>query len=141
MKLERDANGGNHLLLDNTGTACRFLFLGLRDNCPECRSPNGQRLHESKAIDPNIRAKSFSHNDNELHIVWSDDTESTYPLDFLTAWAYDKLLEQTALTIKFANQCFVKLIRLLLIEPRQCRTSHTTCPPGDIAMNIARSDY
>ena len=37
----------------------------------------------------------FSHSDNELKIVWSDDTKSAYSLEFLTAWAYDRPSEQT----------------------------------------------
>ncbi len=95
MKLLSVADEEDHLRLDISGRACRFHFLWLRDNCPECRSPNGQRLHESNAINPAIRPRSFSHSDNELKIVWSDDTKSAYPLEFLTAWAYDRPSERT----------------------------------------------
>ncbi len=95
MKLLCVADEEDHFRLDISGRACRFHFLWLRDNCPEWRSPNGQRLHESNAIDPAIRPRSFSHSDDELKIVWSDHTKSVYPLEFLTAWAYDRPSEQT----------------------------------------------
>lgn len=95
MKLLSVANQRDHLVLNISGRPSRFHFLWLRDNSPECRSPNGQKLHDSNSIDPDIRPRSFSHSDTELHIEWSDGTESDYHLDFLTAWAYDKPPEQT----------------------------------------------
>ena len=94
LKLLSVADEEDHFRLDISGKACRFHFFRLRDNCPECHSHNGQRLHESNAIDPAIRPRSFSHGDNELNIVWSDDTKSAYPLEFLTAWAYDRPSDQ-----------------------------------------------
>ena len=89
MKLLSVADEGDHLRLDISGRACRFHHLWLRDNSPNCRSPNGQRLHESNTIDPDIHPTSFSHSDNALHIVWSDETESDYHVEFLSAWVYD----------------------------------------------------
>lgn len=95
MELLNVTKKNDHLLLDISGTACRFHFLWLRDNGPECRSPNSQRLHESNSIDPAIRPRSFSHSNNELNIVGSYDAKSAYPLELLTAWAYDRPSEQT----------------------------------------------
>ena len=94
MKLLSVADEEDHFRVDISGRACRFYFRWLRDNGPECRSPTGQRLHESNAIDPAIRPRSFSHSDDELNIVWSDDTKSAFPLEFLTSWAYDRPSDQ-----------------------------------------------
>ena len=88
-KLRNVTQKDDHLLLDISGTACRFHYLWLRDNSPERRSTNGQRLHESNSIDPKIRPDSISHCTDELTIVWSDGTKSAYPLDFLVSSAYD----------------------------------------------------
>ena len=104
MKLLSVADKGDHLRLDISGTACRFHFLWLRDNCPECWNSNGQRLHESNAIDPAIRPRSISHSDNELKFIWTDDTKSAYPLEFLTAWAYDRPSQQTDRVILWSKE-------------------------------------
>ena len=104
MKLLSVADKEDHFRLDISGRAFRFHFLWLRDNCPESRNSNGQRLHESNAIDPEIWPRSFSHSDNELKIDWSDDTKAAYPLEFLTVWAYDGSSEQTNRVILWSKE-------------------------------------
>jgi gamma-butyrobetaine dioxygenase len=89
MKILNVTNDTDHLLIDISGNARRYHYLWLRDNCPASRSRNGQRLHESNSIDPDIRPTSFDHSDQELNIVWNDDTTSAYPVEFLKKWAYD----------------------------------------------------
>ena len=84
----------DHFLLDICGRECRFHFLWLRDNCPKLRTANGQRLHESNTIAVDIQPRSYSHTDDKLKVIWSDDTRSSYSLDFLVSGAYDSPARQ-----------------------------------------------
>ena len=45
MKLQGVEEKDNDLAVDISGTISRFHYFSLRDNCPDCRSPNGQKLH------------------------------------------------------------------------------------------------
>ncbi|MCH9005081.1 MAG: TauD/TfdA family dioxygenase [Proteobacteria bacterium] len=54
---------------------------------------------------------SFSHSNNELNIVGSDDTKSAYPLEFLTAWAYDSPSEQTDCVILWNKEIGDRILR------------------------------
>ena len=73
----------DHLSVDIDGVESRFHYLWLRDNCPELRNLNGQRLHESNAIDAGIRPASLRRERNALAITWNDGTQSTFPVEFL----------------------------------------------------------
>ena len=89
MKIFNVTSCADHLLVDISGNPRRYHFLWLRDNSPASRSRNGQRLHESNALDPDVRPTSFEHSGQELKVVWNDDTASAYPVEFLSKWAYD----------------------------------------------------
>lgn len=89
MKILNVTSNPDHLLIDISGDTRRFHFLWLRDNCPASRSPNGQRLHESNTIDPDVRPTSVDHSEQGLDIVWTDNKASSYPVEFLNRWAYD----------------------------------------------------
>jgi len=80
----------SYLAVDISGTVSRFHYLWLRDNCPDCRSRNGQKLHETNSINAHVRPIAIEHTDKTIAVEWSDDTKSTFPVEFLTAWAYDK---------------------------------------------------
>ena len=71
------------LMIDLSGEQRCFNYFWLRDNSPQSRSPNGQRLHESNAIDRNIRPESAQIIDEILHVIWPDDHVSDFPLEFL----------------------------------------------------------
>ena len=80
----RDARSGEDgLHVDFAEGSRLFNFFWLRDNCPCCRSVNGQRLHESNAIDAAIRPLTVRHTYSQVHVRWSDEHESDYPLSFL----------------------------------------------------------
>jgi gamma-butyrobetaine dioxygenase len=89
MKIHACEQREDHLLLNISGKLQRFHFLWLRDNGPDSRSPNGQRLHESNSIDPAVHPASLSFTDSALHIEWSDTADLSYPAEFLAAWVYD----------------------------------------------------
>ena len=95
MNLASVTQKKDHFLLNICGRECRFHFLWLRDNSAQSRTANGQRLHESNSIDPRVRPHSFSHTHDRLDVIWTDDTHSTYALDFLVGEAYDSPPNQT----------------------------------------------
>ena len=79
------------LAVDISGTVSRFHYFWLRDNCPDCRSRNGQKLHETNCLDVHVHPTSIEHSDDVLTIAWSDGTQSAFPVSFLTTWAYDNV--------------------------------------------------
>lgn len=95
MKLLGVKEKTDHFELNFSGTICRFHYLWLRDNCPNCRSPNGQKLHETNQLDPRIRPKSVSSTDSELVVRWDDGTESVFDAAFLLQHNYDTPLERS----------------------------------------------
>ncbi|MEM7282347.1 MAG: TauD/TfdA family dioxygenase [Pseudomonadota bacterium] len=80
---------GDHLSVKFDGLQHRFHYFWLRDNCPKSRSSNGQRLHESNAIDPNISPESVTLGDRGITVQWADGLTSEYSSGFLIANAYD----------------------------------------------------
>jgi len=89
MKLQDIEEQDSYLSVDISGTTSRFHYLWLRDNCPESRSPNGQKLHETNLLDANVRPSMVEHSDDALTIEWSDGFHSVYPVNFLASWEYD----------------------------------------------------
>lgn len=89
MKIHDIRQEDTFLAVDISGTVSRFHYFWLRDNCPDCRSPNGQKLHETNLLDADISPTSVDYTDDALTIAWSDDTQSVFPVSFLTSWAYD----------------------------------------------------
>lgn len=89
MKLQSIEQNSTHVTVDISGTSSRFHYFWLRDNCPDCRSPNGQKLHETNLLDPDVQADSVDHTDEAMTIAWSDGTQSVYPVKFLAGWNYD----------------------------------------------------
>ena len=79
----------SYVAVDISGTVSRFHYFWLRDNCPDCRSPNGQKLHETNCIDAHVRPTVIEHTDKAITVDWNDDHKSVFPVDFLTAWVYD----------------------------------------------------
>lgn len=96
MKLRSANEKADHFELNISGTVCRFHYLWLRDNCPNCRSPNGQKLHETNKLDPHIRPKSVSYTDNELIVRWDDGAESVFSVAYLLQYSYDTPMEQSS---------------------------------------------
>jgi gamma-butyrobetaine dioxygenase len=47
-------------------------------------------LHETNLIDVHVRPTAIEHTDKAITVAWTDDTQSTFPVEFLTTWAYDK---------------------------------------------------
>ena len=111
MKILNVTSNADHLLVDISGNPSRYHFLWLRDNCPASRSPNGQRLHESNTIDPDVRPTSVGHSEQELNVVWSDETVSTYPAEFLGQWAYDSVDDSLDLVVPWDGQISDKVGR------------------------------
>jgi gamma-butyrobetaine dioxygenase len=99
MKIIEVTRHDDHLAIDISGTRRRYHYLWLRDNSPDTRSANGQRLHESNSIDRAVKPISISHSDRELTISWNDDAELTYPVEFLDAWVYDTDSKPAASTV------------------------------------------
>ena len=90
MELQSIEQKDNYLAIDISGVVSRFHFLWLRDNCPDSRTPNGQKLHETNLLDPDICPRSVQHTDEAMMIAWSDGTLSSYPVTFLARWNYDQ---------------------------------------------------
>ena len=95
MKLQDIEQKDTYLAVDISGTTSRFHYLWLRDNSPESRSPNGQKLHETNLLDPQVRPSTVEHTDEVLTIAWSDGAHSVYPVNFLSHWQYDHVLADT----------------------------------------------
>jgi gamma-butyrobetaine dioxygenase len=89
MKLQSIKQEDTYLAVEISGTVSRFHYLWLRDNCPGNRSPNGQKLHETNQLDPDVQPSAIEHTDEELTITWSDGALSGYPVNFLANWRYD----------------------------------------------------
>jgi gamma-butyrobetaine dioxygenase len=89
MKLQSIKQEDTYLAVDISGTVSRFHYFWLRDNHPGSRSPNGQKLHETIQLDPDVRPSAIDHTDKELTITWSDGALSDYSVDFLAKWGYD----------------------------------------------------
>ena len=92
----------SYLAVDISGTVSRFHYFWLRDNCPDCRSRNGQKLHETNLVDAHVRPTAIVQTDKAITVDWSDDTKSTFPVEFLTAWVYDNA-DASARTITLWN--------------------------------------
>ena len=54
MKLRGVEQKDDHLVIDIAGVVSRFHYLWLRDNSPDSHTVNGQKLHETNLLDPNI---------------------------------------------------------------------------------------
>jgi len=89
MKLQSIEQKDDYLDIDISGVVSRFHYLWLRDNCPDSRTPNGQKLHETNLLDPDIHPRTVQHTDEAMMIAWSDGTQSSYPVTFLARWNYD----------------------------------------------------
>jgi gamma-butyrobetaine dioxygenase len=89
MKLESVEQKDDFLDVRISGMVSRFHFLWLRDNCPDSRNRNGQKLHESNLLDRQVKPISIDHSDEEMFIKWSDDSSSVFPVSFLHKWRYD----------------------------------------------------
>ena len=76
--------GNDGLRVDIAGETRQYDYLWLRDNCPCCRSSNGQRLHESNSIDPAIRPVSVQHSNDHIRIRWPDEHDSQFRLSFFS---------------------------------------------------------
>ena len=89
MKLQRVEQKESYLAVDISGAVSRFHYFWLRDNCPDNRSSNGQKLHETNLLDPDVQPRSVDYSDAAITIAWSDGAESVYPVNFLEKWRYD----------------------------------------------------
>ena len=89
MKLQSVEQKETYLAADISGSISRFHYFWLRDNCPDCRSPNGQKLHETNLLDPDVRPSAVDHSDDVMTIEWSDGAKSVYPVSFLVSSRYD----------------------------------------------------
>jgi len=89
MKLQSIEQIDNYLVIDISGVVSRFHYLWLRDNCPDSRTPNGQKLHETNLLDPDVCPRAVQHTDEAMTIAWSDGIQSSYPVTFLARWNYD----------------------------------------------------
>ena len=96
MKLLSVKEKDDHFELNISGTVCRFHYLWLRDNCPACRSPNGQKLHETNQLDPGVRSISVNSTDDELTVRWDDGAESVFSVVFLSQHNYDTPMERSS---------------------------------------------
>ena len=90
MKLQGIEQKDDYLVINISGVVSRFHYLWLRDNCPEGHTANGQKLHESNLLDPDIYPRAVQHTDEAMTIAWSDGTQSSYPVSFLARWNYDQ---------------------------------------------------
>jgi len=90
MKLTVIEQKDDYLTVDIAGVVSRFHYLWLRDHCPDSRTPNGQKLHETNLIDADVRPSSVQHSDDAMTIAWSDGAQSVYPVSFLARWNYDQ---------------------------------------------------
>ena len=89
MKLQGVEQNDTYLAVDISGTTSRFHYFWLRDNSPGSRTANGQKLHETNLLDPDIQPSSVAHSDEAITIKWSDGVHSVYPVSFLASWEYD----------------------------------------------------
>lgn len=94
MKLLGVKEKADHFELNLSGTISRFHYLWLRDNCPNCRSSNGQKLHETNRLDPRVRPKSVSSTDHELIVRWNDGVKSVFSVAYLLKYDYDTPMER-----------------------------------------------
>jgi len=77
MKLQSIEQKDDYLAIDISGVVSRFHYLWLRDHCPDSRTPNGQKLHETNLLDPDIHPRTVQHSDEAMMIAWSDGTRSS----------------------------------------------------------------
>lgn len=89
MKLQGIEQKDTYLAVDISGTTSRFHYFWLRDNSPDSRTVNGQKLHETNLLDPDIQPSSVDHSDETMTIEWRDGVHSVYPVSFLASWEYD----------------------------------------------------
>ena len=89
MKLQGIEQKDTYLAVDISGTTSRFHYFWLRDNSPDSRTANGQKLHETNLLDADVRPSSVDHSDETMTIEWSDGVHSVYPVSFLASWDYD----------------------------------------------------
>jgi gamma-butyrobetaine dioxygenase len=90
MKLQSIEQKDDYLAIDISGVVSRFHYLWLRDNCPDGRTANGQKLHETNLLDPDIYPRDVQFTDEAMAIAWSDGTKSSYPVNYLARWNYDQ---------------------------------------------------
>lgn len=60
-----------------------YFYVWLKDNSPENRHENGQKLTESREVDINIQPKSVTLNENILVVEWKDGKTSKYSETYL----------------------------------------------------------
>ena len=90
MKLQGIEQKDDYLTIDISGAVSRFHYLWLRDNSPDSHTVNGQKLHETNLLDPDICPRAVEYTDEAMTIAWSDGTQSSYPVTFLARWNYDQ---------------------------------------------------
>jgi gamma-butyrobetaine dioxygenase len=90
MKLQSIEQKDDYLAIEISGVVSRFHYLWLRDNCPDGRTANGQKLHETNLLDSDIYPRTVNFTDDAMAIAWSDGTESSYPVSYLARWNYDQ---------------------------------------------------
>jgi gamma-butyrobetaine dioxygenase len=101
----------NYLVIDISGVISRFHYFWLRDNCPESRSTNGQKLHESNTLGRNVKPISINFSDKQLAIDWSDGAYSVFPVSFLQKWQYDNATPKQSRVVLWDGSIQDKIIR------------------------------
>jgi gamma-butyrobetaine dioxygenase len=111
MRLQAVAQNDTFLSVDISGTTSRFHYFWLRDNSPESRSPNGQKLHETNLLNADVRPSTVDHSDDALTIEWSDGFQSVYPVSFLANWEYDHARADTGRKILWDRDIQDRIVR------------------------------
>jgi gamma-butyrobetaine hydroxylase len=111
MKLQNVEKKDHFLKVNISGTFSRFHYFWLRDNCPDCRSANGQKLHESNLLDRDVNPVSINYSDEELVIDWSDHSQSVFPVSFLQKWRYDNVALNQSRVVLWDKSIQDKVVR------------------------------
>lgn len=111
MKLHSIEQNDTYLAVDISDTVSRFHYFWLRDNCPDSRTANGQKLHETNLLSPDIHPTSVAHSEQAMTIEWSDGANSVYPVSFLANWQYDHANGETDRTVLWDRDIEKQVIR------------------------------
>ena len=85
-----DAQSDKLLISWGDGHNSTFHYMWLRDNAPENRHTNGQKLIDTLTIPLDLTAKNVTLNDDTLHITWANDDHTTaYSTEWLRAYTYE----------------------------------------------------